>query len=282
MPELPEVELLRRGISQYVEGLTLGSAEVRTPKIFEGDPKQVIGGKVIGVRRFGKMLSIDLSHGMSLAIHVKMTGRLIYRGEKQPELIDIEPELTQLPSKHTHVIFVFTNGDRLYYNDVRKFGWIKVVKTVKIEELPFVRKLGPEPLGTLSQDRFEEILVRFGRPIKTLLMDQERISGVGNIYANEALFCAGLAPMRKANDIDDLSVRRLYECILKVLKEGIAYGGSSTDSFRDVLGRKGGYQEHYLVYDREGEACKRKGCSGTVKKRMMSGRGTYWCPKCQM
>lgn len=281
MPELPEVELLKRGLATYLLGLSIATVEIRTAKIFEGEPKLVIGGKVVGVRRFGKMLSIDLSHGMSLAIHVKMTGRLIYRGEKQPELIDIEPELTRLPSKHTHVTFVFTNGDRLYYNDVRKFGWIKVVETKKIEELPFVRKLGPEPFGTLSQDRFEKILARFERPIKTLLMDQERISGVGNIYANEALFCAGLAPMRKVNDIDDLSVRRLYECILRVLNEGLRFGGSSTDSFRDVLGRKGGYQEHYLVYDREGEACKRKGCPGTIKKTSLGGRGTYWCPKCQ-
>lgn len=281
MPELPEVELLKRGLSRYIVGLTVGDVKIRTAKIFYGDKSQVVGGKVVKIRRFGKMLAIDLTNGKSLAIHVKMTGRLIYRGKKQPEYLNVEPELIDLPDKHTHAIFTFKNGDRLYYNDLRKFGWIKVVDKDEVTSLPFVAKLGPEPFRNLTLEKFSEILKGYSRPIKTLLMDQTRISGVGNIYANEALFCAGVAPQRRSNSLDKNSSKRLYDCIFKVLRGGMKYGGSSTDAFRDVLGQKGSYQEHYSVYDREGQACHRRGCKGVVEKVKMGGRGTYWCPACQ-
>ena len=144
MPELPEVELLRRGLNRFVKDLVIADVDVRFPKIFSGEVKEVIGGAIVGVRRFGKMLVIDLSNNMSLAVHVKMTGRLIYRGKKQPKRLEIEEDLLDLPNKHTHVVFSFTNGDRLFYNDVRKFGWVKVIPTDEVEKLPFVSKLGPD------------------------------------------------------------------------------------------------------------------------------------------
>ncbi|MCH7952227.1 bifunctional DNA-formamidopyrimidine glycosylase/DNA-(apurinic or apyrimidinic site) lyase [Patescibacteria group bacterium] len=281
MPELPEVELLKRGLTKYIVGLAIAGVDVRTPKIVSGDPLRVIGGRVVGIRRFGKMLSLDLSNGHSIAVHLKMTGRLIYRGKKQPKKIEVDPNLLELPSKHTHVIFSFRNGDKLYYNDLRKFGWIMVIPTSEVKTLPFVSKLGPEPLRDLDVRGFHEILMKYSRPVKTLLMDQERISGVGNIYANEALFCAGVAPHRKSNTLDKASIRKLYHCILKVLRNGMKYGGSSTDAFRDVLGQRGGYQEHHLVYDREGQSCARRGCAGIVQKVKMGGRGTYFCHNCQ-
>lgn len=281
MPELPEVELLKRGLSHYLVGLTIAEVEVRTPKIFTGESSQIVGSKVSGIRRFGKMLSIDLANKMSMAVHVKMTGQLIYRGKKQPKKIDVTADLTKFPNKHTHLIFTFKNGDKLYYNDLRKFGWIKIVPTDEVLKLPFVSKLGPEPFRDLALTQFVEILSKYSRPIKALLMDQERISGVGNIYANEAVFCAGISPYKKSNRLDRNSVRRLYDCIIKVLKDGIKYGGSSLDAFRNVLGQKGEYQKHFLSYGREGEPCLRNGCSGTVKKVRLGGRGTYYCPRCQ-
>lgn len=281
MPELPEVELLRLGLTRYTVGLTVADVAVRNTKVFSGDRRRLLGGKVEGVRRFGKMLSIDLSNGYSLAVHVKMTGRLIYRGKNQPRSVHADPDLMALPGKHTHVIFTFQNGDHLYYNDVRRFGWIRIVPRSGIEEIPFVKKLGPEPFRDLTREHFSKILSGYARPIKTLLMDQERISGVGNIYANEALFCAGIAPSRKSNSISKRRQTRLYDCILKVLEASMKYGGSSTDAFRDVLGQKGQYQDHYLVYNREGKACLREGCGGAVKKDTLGGRGTYFCSKCQ-
>lgn len=281
MPELPEVEILRRGLTKYLTGLTVSGVNIRFAKIFSGKEADIIGSKVKGVRRFGKMLAIDLSSGKSLAVHVKMTGRLIYRGKKQPKKLVVDWEIEDLPNKHTHVIFTFKNGDVLYYNDVRKFGWIKVVATDAVEKLPFVAKLGPEPFRDLSEEKLVEILHKYSRPIKTLIMDQSRISGVGNIYANEALHCARISPEKKSNKISKQAAQRLNDCILKVLKEGIKFGGSSTDSFRDVLGKKGKYQKHYEAYDREGETCERKKCKGKIRKIKMSGRGTYFCPVCQ-
>ena len=281
MPELPEVELLKRGLTKYVCGQTISSLVVKTPRLVVGEFRQAIGGTIVQVRRFGKMLSVDLSNGWSIAIHVKMTGRLIYRGEKQPTRLSVDPDLEDLPNVHTHVIFSFRSGDRLFYNDVRKFGWLKFLPTSAIASLPFVAKLGPEPFRNLSFEQFVRLFGKFSRPAKTLLMDQERVAGVGNIYANEALFCARISPLRKANTLRDKEINTLYECILKVLQDGMNYGGSSTDSFRDVLGQKGNYQNHYKVYDREGKRCQRTGCGGTVKKMKLSGRGTYWCPVCQ-
>ena len=234
-----------------------------------------------GVRRFGKMLAIDLSNSYSLAVHVKMTVRLIYRGKKQPKKLEIEKELVDLPNKHTHVIFSFKNGDKLFYNDLRKFGWIKIVPTSEVESLPFVSKLGPEPFRDLTLGLFSEILSKYSRPVKTLLMDQSRISGVGNIYANEALFCAEILPERKVNTIKKGEASKLFDCIIKVLKAGMKFGGSSTDAYRDVLGQKGEYQEHYYVYDREGEKCLRSGCRGKILKKKLGGRGTYYCSHCQ-
>src|SRR4030067_2321784 len=179
MPELPEVEILRKGLTEYILGFSIADVEVRTKKIFEGNSVLVIGGRVKSIRRFGKILTIDLSNGKSLAVHVKMTGRLIYRGRKLPRGLEIEPDLLKLPNKHTHVVFTFTNGDKLYYNDVRKFGWIKIITTSKLKfQSEFVAKLGPEPFKDLTLEKFREILNRYKQPIKILLMDQSRISGV--------------------------------------------------------------------------------------------------------
>lgn len=281
MPELPEVELLKRGLSKYIENLTIAEVEIRTPKVISGEPSRIVGGKIVGIRRFGKMLAVDLSNGYSMAVHVKMTGRLIYRGKKQPAKLEVDEDLVDLPGKHTHVVFTFKNGDRLFYNDLRKFGWIKIVPTSEVEKLPFVSKLGPEPFRDLAFERFSEILSKYSRPVKTLLMDQSRISGVGNIYANEALFCAGIFPERNADTIRAREARKLFDCIFKVLKAGMKFGGSSTDAYRDVLGQKGKYQEHYLAYDRKGQKCFRKGCKGEIRKIKMGGRGTYYCTRCQ-
>lgn len=281
MPELPEVETIKRGLNKYVSGLEISEVAVLARKIITGDKQAVSGGRVTGVRRFGKMLSIDLSNGKSLAVHLKMTGRLIYRGQRQPRDLETEAEFDRLPNKHTHAVFRFKNGDKLYYNDLRKFGWIKIMETVEVEKLPFVVKLGPEPLRDLTKDKFIKIISEASRAIKIVLIDQEKLSGVGNIYANEALSCAGILPTRRARDLNRQEAGKLVECVEKVIKEGIKYRGSSTDSYRDLLGRKGEFQNHYYAYDREGGKCKKRGCSGKIVKIKLAGRGTYYCPRCQ-
>lgn len=261
MPELPEVETLRLQLSQLVVGLTIKDIEILNPKSFIGGKRLILGKKIIGVRRFAKILVIDLADGLSLAIHLKMSGQLIYRGVK---------------NKHTRVIITFTNGVRLYFHDQRIFGWIRVVHDIA----KMVNKLGPDPLKDLSVDKFKKILKSSKRPVKLVLMDQEKIAGVGNIYANDALFLSGIHPKTSANKLLDGQMVKLFRNLLKVLKDGIKWGGASRDHFRDVYGRKGQVQEHFYVYDKAGKKCIND-CGNKIERIKLGGRGTFFCPKCQ-
>lgn len=199
MPELPEVESIRRQLEKYLIGHRINKVEVRYRKKFEGDEKKLTGGEITGIRRFGKVLSIDLDNGYSVVIHIKLTGQLIYRGPNLPNPPNLSKKVVNgIPGKHTHVIFHLDRGGKLYYNDVRKFGWLKVVRTKDVEEIPFIKKLGPEPFGKLTPELFKQILSKSGRPIKIILMDQEKIGGVGNIYANDALWLAKINPKRES------------------------------------------------------------------------------------
>ncbi len=289
MPELPEVETIRLGLQKYIVGKTIADVDVRLKKIVSGDPKNIIAAKVTGIRRFGKGLVIDLNNGYSIAAHIKLTGQFVYRDSKTSNL-KLSPKVgREIPNKWTHVVFKLRtqnskvkneSGDAfLYYNDLRQFGWIKIIKTSELQKLPFFKELGPEPFRDLTLDLFQKIVSSSGIAIKSLLMDQERIGGIGNIYANDALFDAGIYPMRKAKSLRPEEIKKLYNSILKVLKKGLESGGASELSFVNVLGVEGGYQEHFLVYGKEGEKCKR--CGSEIKKIKLGGRGTYFCPKCQ-
>ena len=292
MPELPEVETIRLGLQKYIVGVkprsghatirgkTIENVEVRLKKIVSGDTKNIIGGKVVDVRRFGKGLVIDLDNNYSIAIHIKLTGQLIYRGGDVPK--DLHQSIKvggELPNKFTHVIFKLNKGSILYYNDLRQFGWIKIVKTEDIKNLPFFKELGPEFLSNLTMKQFNNIVSSSNTPIKPLLMDQKKMSGVGNIYANDALFEARIDPRRKAKDLSGNEIKRLYNAILKVLKMGLEYGGASDLSFVNALGQEGGYQNHFLVYGRKKEPC--RVCKSPIQKIKLGGRGTYFCSKCQ-
>lgn len=280
MPELPEVETIRLGLQRYIVGKTIEDVEVRLPKIISGNPKDVISSKVIDVRRFGKGLVIDLDNDYSLALHVKLTGQLIYRGGDVPK--DLHQSIKvggELPNKFTHVIFKLDKGSILYYNDLRQFGWIRIVKTAEVQKLPFFKELGPEFLNNLTMKQFSNIVSSSNIAIKPLLMDQKKMSGVGNIYANDALFDSQIDPRKKANVLKDEEIKKLYSSILKVLKKGLESGGASELSFVNVLGQDGGYQNHFLVYGREGKSC--KVCGSKIQKIKLGGRGTYFCKKCQ-
>lgn len=280
MPELPEVETIRRGLEHYFVGHKIQSVEVRVPKLFEGNPKDVIGGKVVKVRRFGKGLVIDLDNKFSLAIHIKLTGQLIYRDKKtEDKPLSKEKVGESLPNKLTHVIFTLDKGAHLYYNDARRFGWIKVVKTDSVGELSFFKSLGPEPFKDLTLEYFKRALNSSNLAVKPLIMDQKRIGGIGNIYANDALYYAKIDPRRPAKSLKDAEIKKLLEGIEKVMKEGMKYGGSSEINFVNALGQEGSYQDHSLAYGRQGDICERDG--GKFKKFYLAGRGTYMCEKCQ-
>jgi len=299
MPELPEVETIRLGLQRYIVGKTIQAVEVRLPKIVSGETKNIIGGKVINVKRFGKGLVIDLDNGYSLAIHIKLTGQLIYQDEKVSKVSKVAKEKIggQLPNKWTHVIFKLKsqkskvkstsknskvkNGQNayLYYNDLRQFGWIKIVRTSDVPMLPFFKELGPEPFKDLNLEKFREIASKSNLSIKVMLMDQKKMGGVGNIYANDALFEARIDPRRKAKSLSATETEKLYNSILKVLKLGLEKHGATEINFVNVLGEEGRYQNYFLVYGRKGEPCKK--CSSEIKKIKLGGRGTYFCPHCQ-
>lgn len=277
MPELPEVETIRLGLQKYLVGYRIEGVEVRLRKIVTGNTAHVTGARVKGVRRFGKGLVIDLDSGYSLAIHVKLTGQLIYQEEKVSRVSDKVGG--KLPNKWTHVIFKLDKGAVLYYNDLRQFGWIKIVKTEDVPRLPFFKDLGPEFLKDLTQPIFTKIVQSSNLSIKPLLMDQGKMSGVGNIYANDALFDAKIDPRRSAKQITLEETKILYNSMLKVLKKGLKYNGATELNFVNALGQEGQYQKHFLVYGREKEKC--RVCSSTIKKIKLASRGTYFCPKCQ-
>ncbi len=289
MPELPEVETIRLGLQKYLVGHRILAVEVRVAKIFQGDRKNVIGAKVINIDRAGKGLIIEFNNDYVMAIHLKLTGQVIYQRSNIKDQISKRAG-GALPNKFTHVIFKLDKGAFLYYNDLRKFGWIKIVQRSKIKDQSFFKDLGPEPpviskfkdqksKTGLTLDKFREITAKTATPIKIILMDQKKISGIGNIYANEALFLAGVDPRRSARRISVKEAKKLYEAILEVLKKALKYGGSSDVNFVNAIGEDGNYQNHFLVYSREREKCRICGC--VIEKIKLGGRGTYFCPKCQ-
>ena len=286
MPELPEVETLKLGLQKYLIGHKILDVEIRVPKIFQGDKKNVIGAKVTKIDRVGKGLIVELSNEFSLAVHLKMTGQLVYSGKETKNVVLSKKTGGDLPSKYSHVIFTLDDGATLYFNDLRRFGWIKVVKKNDVYDMPFFKEMGPEPFNNtdlgqkkLSLDVFRTILSKSGLPIKVLLMDQKKIGGIGNIYANEALFVARIRPKRKAKEVKENEIGKLYEAIFKVIKQGLDFGGSSDENFVNALGEEGKYQQHFLVYGKKGQSC--PGCKGKIEKIMLGGRGTYFCPSCQ-
>lgn len=281
MPELPEVETIRLGLQKYLVGRKITDIQVRVPKLFVGSAKQIIGAKIVGLKRIGKGLIIELDNNFVLAVHLKMTGQLIYRGPEVSKVPNVSRGKIggELPSRWTHIIFTLNHNAHLYYNDLRRFGWIKVVRKDQLMQIPFFKEMGPEPLNNLTMKQFNNIVLSSNLAIKVLLMDQKKIAGIGNIYANDALFEAKIHPERKVKDLKPEEVKKLYSSILKVLQKGLEYGGSSDENFVNALGQEGNYQNHALVYGREGEKC--HVCGSEIRKIKLGGRGTYYCNKCQ-
>ncbi|MBA7662033.1 Formamidopyrimidine-DNA glycosylase [subsurface metagenome] len=220
-----------------------------------------------GVKRRGKYLILELDSGESLIIHLRLTGRLIYSSERE-----------ELP--YTRVTFIFPDKTQLSFTNMRGLGGLWLVSDEEFTNLPFLKSLGPEPLkNDFTLDRFRELLKGKKGRIKSLLMDQAFIAGVGNIYSQEALFLSGIHPERNASMLIDREVESLYNNLLAVLREALSYGGSSIDAYVDLSGKKGSYESHLRVYGRKGKDCSR--CGAVIRKIKVSGRGTCFCPVCQ-
>lgn len=280
MPELPEVETLKLGLTKYLVGHKILDVDILHPKILVGDKALIIGSKIKDIKRVGKGLIIGLDNDYSLAIHVKLTGQLIYRDSKTAKIPVSALKVGTIPNKFTHLIFQLDQDAKLYYNDQRRFGWIKVVKSSEVMNMPFFKDMGPEPFKELNEEGFEEIVSKSKTVIKSLLMDQKKIGGIGNIYANDGLFLARIDPKRKANSLSKAEIKKLYNSLLKVLQKGLDSGGASELTFVNILGQDGRYQKHTLVYGKRGKPCPNK-CGSTLKFIRINGRGTYYCENCQ-
>lgn len=289
MPELPEVETVRAGLARLLPGKVVRRVEVfDSPRSFPNDLGQIeqflYNAVIINVRRRAKVLLIDLDSGYSLVIHLKMTGQLVFRGEASfggghPT----DSLIGHLPDRSTRVRIDFTDDSHLFFNDQRKFGWIKLVPTLAVDELPFMQKVGPEPLSPDTTD--EEFIRRIRRHqsmmMKPAFLDQSVIAGVGNIYADEALWAAKIHPETRVRDVSDAQLSTLFTELRKVLRRAIAEGGSTDKNYVDAEGRRGNYLRFAHVFRREGQPCPVHPDQSIIKIRV-GGRGTHICPVCQV
>ena len=313
MPELPEVETVRRGLANLLPGRTvLRTTTIDSPKSFPNAPNDVeqflCDATIVGVRRRAKVLIIDLSSEYSLVVHLKMTGQLVFRGEDkvknleygirnlEVKISDPSEPLTsfagghpndslvgKLPDRSTRVQIDFTDGSHLFFNDQRKFGWIKLVPTTMVEQMPFFQKVGPEPLDpkTKSEEFIQRVRRRSGSMIKPVILDQAVIAGVGNIYADECLWAAHIHPEARSGKLSDEQLNTLFIELVKILQLSIDQGGSTDRNYVDAEGRKGNYLKFANVFRREGQACHRHPDQEILKIRV-AGRGTHICPVCQV
>ena len=287
MPELPEVETVRRGLAPAMEGAAFARVEVRDRRlrwpIAKDFEKRLTGQTVDGFGRRAKYLLADLSSGDVLLMHLGMSGSFRVGADTQPGVYYHERAKS---TAHDHVVFHMSNGATVTFNDPRRFGSMKLVKRAKLDTEPLLRGLGPEPLGNeFGAAMLAEACAGKKTSLKAALLDQRVVAGLGNIYVCEALYRARLSPKRQASTIADRAGRpnaravALVEAIKAVLKDAIAAGGSSLRDHRRTDGALGDFQHNFQVYDREGEPC--PNCKGAIKRIVQSGRSTFYCPACQ-
>jgi formamidopyrimidine-DNA glycosylase len=288
MPELPEVETVRRGLADLLPGLKIVGVTTDWQKSFPNAPEQVekflVGATVKSIRRRAKVLLIDLDTEYTLIIHLKMTGQLVYRSKVSDERFGAgHPSSSlvgELPDRSTRVIFDFGTAN-LFFNDQRKFGWVRLLPTIEVEELDFFKKVGPEPLAPdfTDKDFVTGLRRRNNSMIKAVLLDQTVVAGVGNIYADESLWGAKLQPAQRVCNISDAKLKKLFTELQYVLNLAIEKGGSSDKNYVNAEGKRGSYLSFARVFRREGQPCPR--CGTTIIKTRVAGRGTHTCPRCQ-
>lgn len=286
MPELPEVETVRIGLERLLPGHSIRDVEFDWPKGFPNDPVAVnefmIGATIKAVRRRAKVLLIDLDTNYTLVIHLKMTGQLVYRSSKEKFGAGHPNDslIGELPDRSTRVTLTLDEAT-LFFNDQRKFGWMKLLPTDEVMEMSFFKKVGPEPLDPqfTAQDFIKRVDRRSNSGIKAVLLDQSVIAGVGNIYADESLWAAKIHPSTLVKDLSKQRLTKLYTELIYVLKLAIDKGGSSDKNYVNAEGKKGSYMSFAKVFRLEGQPCPR--CGRIIEKTRVAGRGTHVCLNCQ-
>ena len=287
MPELPEVETVRIGLQRLLPERAIASVDFDWPKSFPNAPSDVqnflIGASVIAVKRRAKVLLIELSTQYTLVIHLKMTGQLVFRGEAERFGAGHPSDslIGDLPDRSTRVTVQFKDGSHLFFNDQRKFGWVRLIPTVEVMNLDFFKKVGPEPLSAdlnwkVLRDRS---MRRKGSNIKAVLLDQTILAGIGNIYADESLWGAKIHPTTLVKDLPEAKFKILYTELVTVLQIAIDKGGSTDKNYVNAEGKRGSYMDFARVFRRENLPCPR--CGTTIVKTRVAGRGTHTCPNCQ-
>lgn len=289
MPELPEVETIRAGLRRLIVGKTIAATHnYNSQKSFPNSPADVteflLGATVTDVRRRAKVLLIELSTGYTLMTHLKMTGQTVFVSDRErwgaghPN----DSLIRKLPDNTTREQLEFSDGSRLYFNDLRKFGWMKLLPTVSVAEIDFMKRVGPEPLDDAftSNEFIPRVRRRNNTTIKAAILDQTVLAGVGNIYADESLWGAKIHPASRVRDITDEQLAELLKQIKYVLKLSIEKGGSTDKNYIDAEGKKGSYLKFANVFRLEGTPCPR--CGTTIEKIRVAGRGTHICPTCQV
>lgn len=287
MPELPEVETVRVGLQRLLPGRVVSDVDFDWPKGFPNSTKDIqaflVGAEIVTVRRRAKVLLIELSSKYSLVVHLKMTGQLVFRSDKE-RFGAGHPNASlvgDLPDKSTRVTLTFSDGSRLFFNDQRKFGWMRLLPTAEVPQIDFFKKVGPEPLADdfTWQVMKERLQRRKNTNIKAALLDQSVVAGVGNIYADESLWGAKVHPTTPVRNLTDKNFEDLHKALVEVLKLSISKGGSTDQHYVDAEGKPGKYLTFANVFRREGQPCPR--CGTTIEKTRVAGRGTHTCPKCQ-
>lgn len=284
MPELPEVETVRRGLGDFILNKKIVRVTVKCENSFVGGAEmaQVVEGvEVMDLRRRGKALLIDLDNGCTLMIHLRMTGQLIWRGEQNFAAGHPSKNFTdELPNAQTRVIFEFPEG-KLFFNDQRKFGFVKVIPTNEVEKDKFIAELAKEPWEMGVGELYKKCQRHGKSPIKAVLLNQKIIAGLGNIYADESLFYASVHPASLAGSLTEEQVAKILEGACKVMQAAIDSGGSTMATYIRPDGTTGDYLEKFAqVFRREGKECLR--CGTIVEKTRCAGRGTHFCPNCQV
>ncbi len=284
MPELPEVETICRDLNQKLLNIKIVQADVFLPKIVR-NPSNYFKEKLVGasfdkVTRRGKLIIFEINNGLFLLIHLKMTGQLIYKqnGEITAGGHSEPTNDFKLPNKHSHIILEFENGGKLFYNDLRQFGYLQIVDTTELKKIK--AKFGYEPFGSdFTFSTFEKLVKGKKKNVKAFLLDQKMVTGLGNIYVDEVLFAAGVSPLRTINTLNSQELKRVYEKIKTVLKNAIDNRGTTFNNYVDASGNKGNFTKLLKVYGRGWKPC--VVCGKNLKKGKIAGRGTVYCEVCQ-
>ena len=287
MPELPEVEVVRRSLQSFIKGLKIKKVSIFNRnlryKIDQNLNKIIKNQKITSVNRKSKFLLISLENHNIILIHLGMTGKVFILKNSSDKIFKTSFYYTnKINKKHNHLLIDFNKSVRLIYNDVRKFGFIKIIPTSDIKKNSHLAMLGPEPLSKeFDKNYLIEKSKKAKKNIKSLMMDQKVVSGLGNIYVNEILYLSSINPTKISNILQNYEINKIIKNTKYILHKAIRLGGSSIKDFRDISGKNGNFQQNFMVYDRANEPCKNKKCIGQIKKIYISNRSTFYCLKCQ-